>query len=291
MPSREIIRFLVLVFVLGIGTQLAALYGGLGGPGNLWLRATMWTPPAAALLAGAVARKRVWESLCRGAPRWWPLAFLLGWIPTLVDSLLLWVSGTGSWNSAMFPLAEQGGIAGVEGVAMVLGVGPQGWAFFMFNMLVTLVFASALTAVVGGLGEELGWRAVLQRGLDERMRPLLAAALVGAIWAYWHLPANLAGYNDPQFPVLSALLFFPVSVVGFGLMYAWLWRRSGGAVWPVAIVHGANNTINAGFVVTERGPVAEISAAMVTAGLLILVFGWLLWSDRPGMPVRESSPD
>lgn len=282
MRTREIALYLFLVFVLSLGTQFAALHGGLEGPGSTWLRLTMWTPAIGALLAGATARSWVWQSLKRGAFKWWPLAFLLGWAPTLIENLLLWASGSGGWNAGAFPLAPDGGVAEVNGLAMVLGVGQQGWAWFAFNLLVTLFVASLMFAVIGGLGEELGWRAVLQRALDERVRPLIAAVAVGLIWAYWHLPVNLSGYNDPEFPLLSALVTFPVSVVGFALMYAWLWRRSGGAVWPVAIVHGANNTISAGFIVVADGAVAETMASVAATSILGVVFGWLLWRDSSG---------
>lgn len=288
MRTRDITLYLVLVFVLGLGTQFAALYGGLDGPGDTWLKLTMWTPAIAALPAGATARSWVWQSLKRGAFKWWPLAFLLGWAPTLIETVLLWATGSGGWNAGAFPLAPDGGVAEINGLAMVLGVGQQGWAWFALNLLVTLVVASLVFAIIGGLGEELGWRAVLQRALDKRVRPLIAAVAVGLIWAYWHLPVNLSGYNDPGFPLLSALVTFPVAVVGFAVMYAWLWRRSGGAVWPVAIVHGANNTISAGFIVVADGAVAATMASVAATLILGVGFGWLLRRDSSGTPTFSS---
>lgn len=279
MSTRAIILYLVLVFGLGFAAQFAALHAGLDGPGGTWLRATMWTPAVAALLAGATPRRWVLQSLRRGAWRWWPVAFLLGWSHYMLACFLMWVSGMGSWNAEMFPMAPGGGIAEVRGVAMILGVGAQGWGWFALNLLVTFLVASLMFAVLGGLGEELGWRAVLQRTLDERWRPVFAAIGVGLIWAYWHLPVNLAGYNYPDYPVLSSMVTFPLVAVAFALMYAWLWRRSNGSVWVVAIAHGGNNMINAGFLITPDDPRAGLIGSVTAGIVLAIVFGWLLWSD------------
>lgn len=279
MSTRAIISYVVLVFVLGFAAQFAALHSGLDGPGSTWLRITMWVPAVAALLAGATSRRWVLQSLRRAAWRWWPVAFLLGWSHYLLACLLMWVIGIGSWNAEMFPMAPDGGIAEVRGVAMILGVGAQDWGWFVLNLLVTFLVASLLFAFLGGLGEELGWRAVLQRALDERWRPVFAAIGVGLIWAYWHLPVNLAGYNYPDYPVLSSLITFPLVAVAFALMYAWLWRRSNGSVWVVAIAHGGNNMINAGFVIAPDDPRAGMIGSVAAGILLAIVFGWLLWSD------------
>jgi membrane protease YdiL (CAAX protease family) len=51
--------------------------------------------------------------------------------------------------------------------------------------------------------------------------------LVGLIWGYWHLPVNLAGYNDSAHPLLEGLVIFQIHTVAMSFMLAWLVKRSG----------------------------------------------------------------
>lgn len=52
-----------------------------------------------------------------------------------------------------------------------------------------------LLALVGGGKEEFGWRGWLQSALQQHISPLLAAVIVGVVWAIWHLP--LSGSTAP----------------------------------------------------------------------------------------------
>lgn len=131
-----------------------------------------------------------------------------------------------------------------------------------------MTIGSILCGVVGGLGEELGWRAVLQPELERRWGPVRGSLAVGAIWAYWHLPANLAGYNDARHPIWDALVFFPLAVVAMAFAFGWLTRRSK-SVWPAAIAHGANNCLSlGGFLLTPRSWTWDTTTALIGAALL-----------------------
>ena len=50
---------------------------------------------------------------------------------------------------------------------------------------VPLIF---LTMILGGGLEELGWRGVAQPMLERRFNRITSAAIVGVLWALWHLP-------------------------------------------------------------------------------------------------------
>src|SRR5689334_21633614 len=45
--------------------------------------------------------------------------------------------------------------------------------------------------VLPPIGEELGWRGLAMPQLAARRGPLVASLLVGAMWAFWHLPSAL----------------------------------------------------------------------------------------------------
>ena len=187
------------------------------------------------------------------------------------------MSGSGRWDGAHFQLAAGGGsIRAVHGLGMLLGAGPQGFVFFAVNLLASLTVGSVVSAVFGAVGEELGWRAVLQPTLEARFGRLAGTGAVGLIWAYWHLPVNLAGYNDAAHPWLTAWLLFPLGVVAMSFGLAWLTQESR-SVWPAALAHGANNTLGAGFLMVARGWSADTVAELVGLWVVGGAFAWLAW--------------
>jgi membrane protease YdiL (CAAX protease family) len=277
MKNSELYRFVALAYLFGFGTQAPALLQGVHGSGASWLGLTMWAPALASLLSGRAARRHLWSSIKKGGFRSWGYALLLGFSFSLVQNLLVAITSTGQWNQAMFELTSDGsGIAAIHQVRMMLGSGNQSFAFFALNLSVTLCVAALLFGLIGGLGEELGWRATLQGELERRFGALRGTVIVGAIWAFWHLPANLAGYNDNVHPYLNALLLFPLRVILMSFYYAWLTKRSQ-SVWPAAFAHGANNAIAASTFFKPRSWVAEQATATAAAMIVGGLFAWKLW--------------
>ena len=266
--DRVILRFLGFVFVGGTITQVVAIRAGVRDHGTGWLLLTMWMPALAAFTASRTTRQMAWASLRRPSLGWLGLGLLTGWAPGLLKAVMLAVSGTGSWDGAHFELAPDGrSIQAVHHLGLVLGTGLQSFGRFVLNLLLSITLGSVVAALFGGVGEELGWRAVLQPLLERRCSRLTATCLVGLIWAYWHLPVNLAGYNDAVHPALTAWLFFPLGVVAISFGFVWLTRESK-SVWPAALAHGANNALGAGFLVRARGWRADTGAELVALGLV-----------------------
>lgn len=274
MQTREIRRFVVVAFVLGLAAQLLAVYDGVDGVGRQWLKLAMWAPAIAAMTS-ASARRAALAALRRSGGRWLGVALVVGWSLILIQNLLLLALGGGVWNGALFVVDANGGaIEAVHNVAMALGSGQQGFSFFALNLLVSLTLGSLMGGVLGGLGEELGWRAVLQPELERRWGPVRGSLAVGLLWAYWHLPVNLAGYNDGAHPTWNAFLFFPLVVVAMAFSFGWLTRRTG-SVWPAAIAHGANNCISAGFLLAPQGWGWETGTALGAAAMVGGLFALL----------------
>jgi len=86
------------------------------------------------------------------------------------------------------PSAPTGGIAAAHHVTLLLGGGPQSFGLLALNIAVSVTVGSTVLGVVRGVGEELGWRAVLQPEATRRLGPLRGTLAVGLYWAYWHLP-------------------------------------------------------------------------------------------------------
>lgn len=285
-PDGEMRRWVVVTFVVGVALQLAAVLVGVREGGMLWLGLTMWAPTMGTLAAGPRCRALAWQATRRLSWRWWGAGLLIGFAPKLLQTTTLMLTGLGTWQHERFELTADGGaVAAVHGVGMLLGTGPQSFPALAANLALTLVVSAVLVAIVGGIGEEVGWRGVLQPVLERRQGRVRGTVVVGLLWAAWHLPANLAGYNDAQHPVWSALVFFPLAVVAMSFSFAWLRARSA-SVWPVALAHGANNTLGDAFLFGTTDW-ATNTALEVLSMALVAVVVVLLLRRRPWPSCRN----
>jgi membrane protease YdiL (CAAX protease family) len=242
----------------------------------------MWMPALAALVSGRGPRALALRGLKKLGARHFAVAFLAGSAFEILSWVFVTAAGKARWNSDNFELDASGTHVQIRKLATLLGAIPsQHVALFALNLVLSVAFASLLLGVAVGVGEEIGWRGVLQPALVARLGFARGTLAVGLVWAYWHLPANLAGYNDAKHPVVSALLLFPIGAVALAFILGWVFRRSG-SVWPCAIAHMANNEWSAGPLVKTPSWVAENTAHLAAAGVLIAVV--LLLVRRRGDP-------
>lgn len=266
----ELVRFLAIAYLLGFVTQWLAVRAGIsnGHGGGPWLPVTMWTPALAAFASGAGPRSLALRALKRLSLRHLALAFCLGSAPALLGQGLSAAIGAGAWNGNTFELDAARTHVTLHHVATVLGaIEPQGISLFVCNLVVSTALAAALGAIGLGIGEEIGWRAVLQPALEQRFGFAKGTVCVGILWAYWHLPINLAGYNDARHPVLTALVVFPAAVVALAFILGWLFRRTG-SVWPCAVAHIANNLWSGVPLAKETGWLGTTLAGLAAVGLV-----------------------
>lgn len=104
---------------------------------------------------------------------------------------------------------------------------------------VLLVVVAAPVNAVAALGEEIGWRGwLLPKLLPLGTMPALTIS--GVLWALWHAPVILLGFNYPSTPGWLGLVCMTAMCITVGSVLAWLRMRSG-SVWPAALGHGAFN--------------------------------------------------
>ena len=269
----EILRFVLLAYVLGFGAQLLAVRAGVGheSGGGPWLALTMWTPAIAAFLSGTGPRRLALRGLKRFGWRHLAAAFVAGSAFEILGWIVSALSGTAEWNSANFAFDATKTHVDIHKVGTVLGAIPsQSLPLFFANLMITVAFASILLGAVMGIGEEIGWRGVLQPALVERFGFVRGTVVVGLVWAYWHLPVNLAGYNDDKHPVVTALVLFPIGAVALAFMLGWVFRRSG-SIWACGIAHMANNSWSGVPLVKTPNWTADNAAAITAAVVVIAV--------------------
>jgi len=164
------------------------------------------------------------------------------------------------------------------GVTEALGV--EGLQYNDPAQLYLVVPAFLAVLVLGGpLGEEPGWRGVLQPALGGWFSPSRAGLLVGVVWAAWHLPLfAIPGTPQAQVPIGLYVAF----TIGLGVIYGWLAGRSGDSV-PVAILLHASSNTAAGvlpvFPMDAGGSLVPFGLVSVVTTSIALV---LLVRDSPG---------
>ncbi|WP_405165646.1 CPBP family intramembrane metalloprotease [Nocardia sp. NBC_01499] len=106
-------------------------------------------------------------------------------------------------------------------------------------VVVDAITVSTLGTLPFALGEELGWRGWLMPQLTGRLGGTGGIIATGVIWALWHAPLTLLGYNYPNLGSLAAVAFIGFCVP-FGAILGWL-RMYTGSIWPCAVAHAAFN--------------------------------------------------
>ncbi|MFO0726944.1 MAG: CPBP family intramembrane glutamic endopeptidase [Myxococcota bacterium] len=106
-----------------------------------------------------------------------------------------------------------------------------------------LLISFVVVTVVGGLGEEIGWRGyLLPRLMPLGTRP--AILLTGFLHGLFHVPAILwtPYYHGSADPWLVVPLFLG-TLTAAGACYGYLRLRTG-SVWPAAIAHAVYNILS-----------------------------------------------
>lgn len=105
-----------------------------------------------------------------------------------------------------------------------------------------LTLSAAVAMVVfnlflGPLGEELGWRGVMQPLLTARFGWLAASLMVGVVWLVWHLPLWTIASPHAAIP----LVCFAVHCMAYSVMIGAASTLSGGSLLPAVLLHLAVN--------------------------------------------------
>lgn len=216
-PKKTVVTFLILtVFFSGIFWYLTAttpLVKENAGILTLYAVGAMWGPTVA-----AIATRLIWQrnlagfGLRMGDPKWLAVGVLL----PIVAGLIMFGS---AWITGIAPFSTEGA-AGV----------------FALSFLPAFLFAIAFN-LFAAAGEEFGWRGFLVPELARFMGFTELALVSAAIWTAWHFPVMFAGTYHGGGSIWYSLAVFVPSVMGAGVILAWL-RLASGSVWVAVLFHG-----------------------------------------------------
>jgi membrane protease YdiL (CAAX protease family) len=118
-------------------------------------------------------------------------------------------------------------------------------------------------------GEEIGWRGFALPRLLPSFGPWVASALLGVVWAFWHLPLFYMR-GMPQFgsPFLA---FIPYTIALSVILTAFAQHTRGSVVIATAF-HGAVNTF--GIVNTAASPTMRAWTNALSYGLVAALIVW-----------------
>jgi membrane protease YdiL (CAAX protease family) len=250
--------FFVMAFVITWGLQLPALLaheGVLEGPPDRYMALVglgAFGPMLAAMIAARVEGTGP-RALFRPLGTWrvgirWYLAALL--LPGAI-----FVVAAAAWNAL--------------GHAEPLVYPPDNAAF-------------VAAAIVFPIGEEIGWRGFALPRLIGEMGPLAASAVIGIVWAFWHVPMlTLQGV-----PPILYFAFVPF-MIGGSILFTWIYRHTRGSLLLSVLTHVGAHLNNPGHAMPARyTPIVLHTVAYVLLGVVLVAADRAAWKGRAGPDAR-----
>ncbi|HKJ36781.1 MAG TPA: type II CAAX endopeptidase family protein [Solirubrobacterales bacterium] len=197
----------------------------------------------------------------------------------------------------LFPVA----LIAVASVLMaVLGVDLQ-TSLLADERLVAFLPTLLFTILINGGPEEPGWRGFALPRLQETRSPVRATAILGPLWAFWHLPLLFVAGEDLDHGLaggeFALLILWTIIGIAFGysVFYTYLWNRTRSVV-PAVLLHASFNASNGVFLLIPEseqvgGTYAKISIALT--GVVLLAAAALVYTTRGrlGLAEGEEPPD
>jgi uncharacterized protein len=202
------------------------------------------------------------------------LAYVLSWWPAILYALDLLpqpIAGFGPFLAALVVLAITSGKSGIVGllrrmvrwrvapvwyaVALLLPVAisltaavlnvllgaqaPSSVELGGWTGLFSTFFILLLIPGLGGTWEEPGWRGYALPRLQVGRSALIASLILWVGLVVWHLPLMIVGevhWSDVVF------------LLGFAIVFNWVFNNANGSVLIIMIMHAMNNTISGSFI-------------------------------------------
>jgi CAAX protease family protein len=288
--TREIIVFIVLVFVLSLIPEAIMLFSSKGimaadfGAVNL----LMWCPALAAFITAALFR----IDIATFGWGWRPAKYeWLGYVLPLLYALPVYVL---AWLLIKHSFAYDEFAKGKAAL----------WGYMGWPNLATWLFSFPGMATIGligamgsALGEEIGWRGFLLPRLTTRFGFTLGCLVSGIVWAVWHYPAIIQGGYGAGTPKSYELVCFTGMVVASAFVFGWL-RLKSQSLWPCVMLHAAHNQfIQAIFdpMTAQKGPIlyltTEFGIGLVVTTAIAAIWFWRRRSELPAQAVHRAPTD
>lgn len=174
------------------------------------------------------------------------------------------------------------------------------WSLLDDRLLVYLPSLLIVAAIAGG-NEEPGWRGFALPRLQQRLSPIRATLLLGALWAPWHLPLLFAAEGSThQLPIGGVLVLVALTmtgIVGYTFAYTYLFNRTRSVLLCIIMHAGFNTALASAGLRNEQALqrwdyvlMLGLTTATVWAGVALLIkltHGRLGQADQPPQRARD----
>ena len=165
---------------------------------------------------------------------------------------------------------------------LLLGAQPTSSAAELggWSSLLQTFFLWLLIPGLAGTWEEPGFRGYALPRLQVGHSALLASLILGALWAFWHLPFVVTGED-----IWIDAFLFPIE---WAIVYTWLFNNANGSVLIVMLFHNMNNTFSSGFVGQMFSGADSVNLAWVRLALWGVVAIVLVVVYGPAAPLAQA---
>jgi membrane protease YdiL (CAAX protease family) len=202
----------------------------------------------------------------------------------------------GRWY-ALSILAYPITIAAVLLLGLMLGASTV--SSFTVGAFATAMIPLAVNYLIFALTEEVGWRGYLAPKVYGLNDSLLGHALVGVIWASWHLPYLRELWAHTSEELVTLLPRFILGTIVFAVVYGEIRIRTG-SVWPAVFMHWIGNTFANTLLIGVAGvgfvsfvPGKEWLGSFGVEGVLMIalfaLLGGVLYLGRRGQSDTQTS--
>jgi len=266
-PRQTVMIFVILTFALSsIFWYLTAQTAVVADNITLLLIysvGAMWCPTFAAVITRLYYQRNLKGfGFNIGKPIWLLLSILIPIAAGLLMFGTAWISGIAPFN--------------LEGASKI----------FTINFIPSLIIAIGFNFFAAA-GEEFGWRGFLVPELARFQTFTKLALISAAIWTLWHFPLIIFGAYHGTGTLLFSLAVFIPSVMGAGLIIAWL-RIISGSVWVAVLFHGFWNYFIQRFypALTETTPTGELMLGEFGwfVALMYVILALIFWHYRNKLP-------
>jgi membrane protease YdiL (CAAX protease family) len=142
-----------------------------------------------------------------------------------------------------------------------------------------LVLINIIFLLLASLGEEIGWRGLALPTLLQATQPLQASALLGIVWATWHLPFWLLLDIPTQYGITGYFALNYLFIVPTTFYITWVFINTRHSLLIPVIYHVAFNIVNVAVFPVTNNP--DAFALFVGLQLIIWVAVLILLRKHP----------
>lgn len=269
--KKQIYIYIAVLLLVSWAIQILAILitGDINSDSaRIWLVGTMLTPFLVTIIFLKRNKNLKQHLLWKPNSKIFITSFFAVLIPIIIAfSVLIILQKFNYGQSEWFTFSYSG--VNISGGPFFLGKGNQSWFMFVPNIFITGAIFAILNALIA-TGEEFAWRGLLQPLLTDKYGLFKGITILGFIWAIWHLPALLNGYNYPENPIVGSFILFPIRLIATSYFYVWLTKKSNSFI-PASIAHGALNGIQTAIVSNIKLSTSPIYENVITITITIVI--------------------